>query len=81
MGCSTAYHLARQRNNDGRGIVVVERDPTYSKASATLSAGGIRQQFSLPQNVKMSLYGIDFLRNATENLSSETNSDVDVQLQ
>mmetsp|Transcript_28160 Transcript_28160/g.77407 ORF Transcript_28160/g.77407 Transcript_28160/m.77407 type:complete len:445 (+) Transcript_28160:185-1519(+) len=75
MGCSTAYHLAHQRNNNGDGIVVVERDPTYAQASAMLSAGGIRQQFSLEQNVRMSLYGIEFLRNAPERLG------VDVQLQ
>lgn len=92
MGCSTAYHLARQRGDDGSGIVVVERDPTYARASATLSAGGIRQQFSLRQNVEMSLYGIDFLRNASNLLETTTNNTgnyvesggdtiVDIQLQ
>ena len=45
VGLSTAYHLATQYcNNDGSGITIVERDPTYSRSSATLSAGGIRQQ-------------------------------------
>ena len=47
IGLSTAYHLAsRYRHGDGSGIVVVERDPTYTRSSATLSAGGIRQQVS-----------------------------------
>jgi hypothetical protein len=47
VGLSTAYHLAsRYRHGDGSGIVVVERDPTYTRSSATLSAGGIRQQVS-----------------------------------
>jgi heterodisulfide reductase subunit A-like polyferredoxin len=47
IGLSSAYHLAsRYRGGDGSGIVVVERDPTYSRSSATLSAGGIRQQVS-----------------------------------
>ena len=47
IGLSTAYHLAsRYRHGDGSGIVVVERDPTYARSSATLSAGGIRQQVS-----------------------------------
>ena len=45
IGLSTAYHLATQyRNNDGSDITIIERDPTYSRSSATLSAGGIRQQ-------------------------------------
>ncbi len=47
IGLSSAYHLAsRYRESDGSGIVVVERDPTYARSSATLSAGGIRQQVS-----------------------------------
>lgn len=48
VGLSVAYHLAsRYRDGDGSGIVVVERDPTYARSSATLSAGGIRQQVSV----------------------------------
>ena len=47
IGLSTAYHLATHyRDNDGSGITIVERDPTYARSSATLSAGGIRQQVS-----------------------------------
>jgi hypothetical protein len=45
IGLSTAFHLAsRYRNNDGSNITIVERDPTYARSSAVLSAGGIRQQ-------------------------------------
>jgi len=62
---------------------VVERDPTLlSHSSATYSAGGIRQQFSLRENVEMSKYGRDFLRRAEELLRrrASTNQDVvDVQ--
>ena len=32
---------------------VVERDTSYAHASAMLSAGGIRQQFSLPVNIQV----------------------------
>ena len=63
VGSSVAYHLAQARGS-GRGITVVERDKTYANASAVLSAGGIRQQFSLKENVQMSMYGIDFVKNA-----------------
>ena len=37
-------------------------------ASAMLSAGGIRQQFSLPVNIQLSLYGVDFLRRLADEL-------------
>jgi len=71
MGSSTAYHLATSRGGDGSGITVIERDPTYARASATLSAGGIRQQFSLYENVCMSRYGLEFLQNAPELLKTD----------
>jgi FAD-dependent oxidoreductase domain-containing protein 1 len=60
IGASVAYHTALL--DSSLRICVVEKDPTYTHASAMLSAGGIRQQFSLPANIQLSLYGIDFLR-------------------
>src|ERR1043166_3620217 len=65
MGSSIAYHLKSDRNFDGK-IVVVERDPTYARASSALSASSIRQQFSTPLNIHLSRYGIGFLRRAKE---------------
>jgi hypothetical protein len=66
MGLSTAYHLALCRHGDNVNgndknnsngsscsITIVEQDPTYAHSSATLSASGIRQQFSLKENVQM----------------------------
>lgn len=37
--------------------------PQYSQASTGLSVGGIRQQFSLPENIQLSLFSVSFLRN------------------
>lgn len=61
MGCSTAYHLALKQPH--LSIAVVERDLSYKRASAALSAGGVRQQFSSRTNVLMSLYGVEFVKN------------------
>lgn len=60
VGSSIAYHLAR----DGRGgaIVVVEPDPTYEFAATSRGNGGIRQLFSLPENIAMAQYGLAFFR-------------------
>ena len=45
---------------------MVERDPTYARASSALSASSIRQQFSTPLNIHLSRYGIGFLRQASK---------------
>jgi FAD-dependent oxidoreductase domain-containing protein 1 len=70
VGSSTAHHLASaccsSSMDADRVIWVVEQDPTYRTASATVSAAGIRQQFSLRENVQMSAYGRDFLRQVPE---------------
>ena len=66
MGASVAYHLKAAAPT--LRVAVVERDPHYSHASAPRSAGGIRQQFSLPANIELSLYGLDFIREASTNL-------------
>eukprot|EP01031_Cornospumella_fuschlensis_P003543 gene3543-4410_t len=38
----------------------------FRSTSAMLSAGGIRQQFSVPENIKMSMYGAEFLKNPAQ---------------
>ena len=63
MGSSIAWHLASDSSFTG-SVVVIERDPTYARASSALSASSIRQQFSTPLNIHLSRYGIGFLRQA-----------------
>jgi FAD-dependent oxidoreductase domain-containing protein 1 len=71
MGSSIAYNLKKAARH-GLNVVVLEKDPTYQQCSTTLSVGGLRQQFSLPENIQMSLYGADFIRRAKEHLGEET---------
>lgn len=61
VGSSIAYHLTARPDFHGT-VVVVERDPTYARASTALSAGGVRQQFSTEENIRLSLYGAHFIR-------------------
>lgn len=60
IGSSVALRL-RQRLRGAR-VVVVERDPSYARASSPLATGGIRQQYESPLNVAMARYGIEFYR-------------------
>ncbi len=68
IGSSAAYHLASHPRFRG-AITVVERDPTYARASSMLSASGIRQQFSTPVSIRMSQYGLAFIRAARTTLT------------
>ena len=69
-GCSTAFFLAADPGFDGR-ILVVERDPTYQDAPSARATGGIRQQFSTPENVRIGLFGSHFVKNAGAYLAVE----------
>src|SRR5215813_3789246 len=68
IGSSAAYFLAAQEAFDGT-IAVVERDATYAEAATPRSAGGIRQQFSTPENVLISAFGASFVKSAKEHLT------------
>ncbi|XP_068274266.1 FAD-dependent oxidoreductase domain-containing protein 1-like [Nyctibius grandis] len=62
-------------------VLVVARDPTYSRASTVLSVGGIRQQFSLPENIHMSRFSASFLHNINEYLGVPNEPPIDIQFQ
>ena len=63
MGSAIAYFLMADPAFDGT-VLVVERDPSYADCATTRSWGGIRQQFSTRENIEMSLFGVDFVREA-----------------
>ncbi|XP_075420219.1 FAD-dependent oxidoreductase domain-containing protein 1 isoform X1 [Tenrec ecaudatus] len=80
LGLSVAYWLKRLEKQRGSiRVLVVERDHTYSQASSGLSVGGIRQQFSLPENIQLSLFSVNFLRNINEYLAVVDSPPLDLQ--
>ncbi|NWY35486.1 FXRD1 protein, partial [Pheucticus melanocephalus] len=81
VGWSVAYWLKvlEGRRRHGMRVLVVERDPMYSRASTVLSAGGIRQQFSLRENIQMSRFSASFLRNINEYLGMPNEPPIDIQ--
>jgi FAD-dependent oxidoreductase domain-containing protein 1 len=66
IGSAIAFFLAATH---GIRATVIERDPTYAKASSALSASSIRQQFSTPANIALSQWSFDFLQQAHETLA------------
>lgn len=67
IGSAVAYFTLADPAFAGE-VVVIERDPTYARASSALSASSIRQQFSTPVNIAIGRFGIEFLRRAGDHL-------------
>ncbi len=69
MGASVGYWLTRL--HPGLDVLVVERDPTFTRAATALSVASIRQQFSTSVNVAISRFGIGFLRDFQASLGHD----------
>ncbi|KAG8186200.1 hypothetical protein JTE90_008730 [Oedothorax gibbosus] len=80
IGSSIAYAM-KNRAPESFDLMVVERDPKYTRSSSALSVGGIRQQFSLPENIELSLYSSEFLRNVKQHLSILDDDPPDISFQ
>jgi FAD-dependent oxidoreductase domain-containing protein 1 len=62
IGSAVAYFLSIAEGASKRRVVIVERDASYAKASTGRSAGGLRQQFSTPENIAMSQVTLELFR-------------------
>ena len=66
VGSSIAYHLVN--SGEAGEVLVLERDPSYQHAATPHSNGGIRRLFSLPENIAMASYGLEFYRRFAETM-------------
>ena len=66
VGSATAYFLSMDAAASGRRIVLIERDAGYGTGSTGRSAGGVRQQFSTPENIAMSQFTLSVFRSLKE---------------
>lgn len=60
IGSAIAYFLKVSPAFSGT-VTVIEKDPSYEFGSTARSWGGIRQQFSTPENIRMSQFTQEFL--------------------
>lgn len=67
MGSAAAYYLTKI--DDKLKVAVVERDPTYTQASTTLSMANVRIQFSLKENILISRYAFHVLENFEDEMA------------
>lgn len=70
MGSSIAYFLSSNADYKG-SIGVVEKNPLYTDCSTTRSCGSFRQQFSLPENIRLSQESFKFFLEAADLLQTE----------
>lgn len=68
MGLATAYFL--KALDPAIDVAVIEREAHYDHCSTLRASGGCRVQFSCPENIRMSLFSIDFIRAFPETMTT-----------
>jgi len=69
IGAATAYFLSKEK----RKVKVIEKDPTYKRASFPLSLGGFRRQFFQKENILLGKFAKEFIFKIPELLKTEKN--------
>ncbi len=68
VGSAVAYFLSALAGPACR-VLLLEQDPSYAHSATARSVASIRHQFSTPENIRLSMFGTRFLREAAEQLA------------
>lgn len=69
VGSSIAYFL--KRDGFKGSVVVVEKDPSYQYCATGRSLASIRQQFTTPENIRLSQFGVGFFKGIKQEFGPE----------
>ncbi len=69
VGSATAYFL--EKLGFGGSVVVVEKDTTYQWCATGRSVASVRQQFSTPENIRLSQFGVAFFKGIKDEFGPE----------
>lgn len=69
VGSASAYYL-RKLGFSG-SIAILDKDTTWQWGCTARSAGGLRQQFSTPENIALSTFGLGVVRGLREEFGPE----------
>jgi glycine/D-amino acid oxidase-like deaminating enzyme len=69
VGWACAHYL--RRHGFTGSIAVIEKDPSHAHSCTARSVGGLRQQFSTPENIELSKFGLALIRRLKEEFGPE----------
>lgn len=72
VGSASAHYL--RRNGFTGSIALIEKDTSWALGCTARSVGGLRQQFSTPENIELSKFGVAQVKN----LKQEFGPDADI---
>ena len=67
---SAAAHYLKKHGFTGT-VAIIERDTSWQTGCTARSVGGIRQQFSTPENIALSKFGLKLVRNLKQEFGPE----------
>ena len=68
VGSAAAYFLASAPGFGG-SVLVLEQDSSYQRCATARSVASVRHQFSTPENIRMSMFGSEFIAEAGTRLA------------